>query len=135
MRPPEHGDTGPPGPEDAGSGSSPRPATAAELHNSTTNSAKPNAAASRQCAADTVAGLRRRRAASWRMECLACGCRDPWRPWRPERLSEKQIAAAVAAAGHLRDAGLQPVFDVPTLRELWRAGHHQLVDDLRGGGR
>jgi hypothetical protein len=84
---------------------------------------------------NVAADLCRRRAASWRCAPLHDGARDAWRPWRPESLSEAQIDGAVAAACHLRAAGLQPVFDLDTLREMWREGHHSLVDDLRGGGR
>ncbi|MGO8772066.1 MAG: hypothetical protein ACLQIK_08400 [Mycobacterium sp.] len=45
------------------------------------------------------------------------------------------IDAGAAAATHLLDTGYLPIFDLPTLRELWRGGHHQLVDELRGGDR
>lgn len=78
---------------------------------------------------------RRRRQASYRCEPLLSGQRDPWQPGRPETLSRQQVDGAVAAARHLRDAGLEPMFDLETLRAMWTAGHHQLVDDLRGGGR
>ena len=90
----------------------------------------------RQCSLDTRPWARRRRAAD-RCEPLgdSGNIRDPWVPWRPEKLSEKQIAAAAAAAAHLLDAGYPPVFDIGTLRAMWKAGHHQLVDDLRGGAR
>lgn len=57
--------------------------------------------------------------------------RDPWKPW-PGQLSDKQIEGAAAAAGHLAAAGLPPLFDVDTLRALWRAGHRGLADSLRG---
>ena len=82
-----------------------------------------------------AAALRRRRRAADRCEPNASGVRDPWQPWRPEKLSEKQIDAAAAAAAHLLAHGYTPVFDIETLRTMWKAGHHQLVDDLRGGGR
>lgn len=71
-----------------------------------------------------AAGLRRRRAASWR---LAGG--DPWRPDRPA-LSHAQITGAAHAAAHLLDAGLPPVFDLETLRALRRAGHRRTVTKL-----
>ena len=73
--------------------------------------------------------------ASQRLAPLASGVRDPWQPWRPEKLSEKQTDAAAAAAAHLLACGYAPVFDIETLRAMWKAGHHQLVDDLRGGRR
>ncbi len=85
---------------------------------------------------DTVAGLHRRRKASQRSALLDCGCADPWccRCRRPP-LSDRMIDAGAAAATHLLDTGYLPIFDLPTLRELWRGGHHQLVDELRGGDR
>jgi len=66
---------------------------------------------------------------------MACGCADPWPPCRctDAPLSQKRIDAAAQAAEHLFAAGLLPLFDGATLRELWRGGHHQLVDELRGG--
>jgi hypothetical protein len=89
-----------------------------------------------RCGADTIpVQLRRRRHATGRCEPLASGHRDSWQPWRSEKLSDRQIDGAVDAAQHLRDAGLEPMFDLDTLRAMWKAGHHQLVDDLRGGGR
>ena len=84
-------------------------------------------------------GARRRCAAARRLLPLGrCGCiRDPDhdRHRCGGQISERQVAGAVAAAHHLRSAGLPPIFDLPTLRALWRPGHHQLVDQLRGGGR
>ena len=74
-----------------------------------------------QCGGDTVgAQLRRRRLASYRCEPLASGHRDPWQPWRPEWLSDKQLEGVAAAAVHLLDRDLLPLFDVSTLRQLWR---------------
>ena len=67
-----------------------------------------------------VAALRSRRAASRRVVPLDCGCRDAWRPWRPERLSDVQTAGRRRAARHLRDAGFVPLFDLPTLRCMWQ---------------
>ena len=64
---------------------------------------------------------------------MASGCRDPWQPWRPEKPSEKHVDGAVAAAEHLLAVDLPPLFDLDTLRAMYRAGHHQLVDELRGG--
>lgn len=86
-------------------------------------------ATGRQCSPGQ--SLRRRRQASYRCEPLASGHRDPWQPWRPERLSDKQIEGAAVAARHLLDLGMAPRFDIATLRQLWKAGHHQLVDELR----
>jgi hypothetical protein len=101
-------------------------------HHHATSSLDSTAAAGRPRQCEPL--WRRRRAAD---ECrpLASGHRDPWRPWRPEKLSEKQVDAAAAAAEYLLDAGMAPRFDIDTLRQLWRAGHADLVDELRGGGR
>lgn len=85
----------------------------------------------------TTAGLRY--AAARRLPPLApCGCRrDPLtdRHRCDDEISDRQLQAAVQAAHHILGAGYLPIFDLPTLRELWRGGHHQLVDELRGGGR
>jgi hypothetical protein len=54
--------------------------------------------------------------------------RDPWQQWRPERLSDVQIEAAVAAAHHLLSQDLPPMFDVDTLRAMWRAGRRELAE-------
>jgi hypothetical protein len=83
--------------------------------------------------------LHRRREASWRLPVLACGCSDPW----PCRCSDpppsaKMLDAATDAAGHLLACGLEPLFDVDTLRRLWRRGgsDRQLAERLhrRCGG-
>jgi hypothetical protein len=68
----------------------------------------------------------------------ACGCiRDPFtdRHRCGGEISDRQLQGAVDAAHHILDAGYLPIFDVATLRELWKSGHHQLVDELRGGAR
>jgi len=93
-----------------------------------TNTAKITAQP-RQCAADA---LRRRRLASYRCEQLESGHRDPWQPPRPARLSPVQVEAAAIAAAHLLELGMAPRFDIATLRQLWQAGHHALVNELRG---
>lgn len=79
------------------------------------------------CAA---AGLHRRRHAAARCVPLDDGHRDPWRPWRPEQHSAKQIEGAVDAAYHLLGADLLPLFDVETLRGMWKAGHRDLAEEL-----
>jgi len=86
----------------------------------------------RQCAAGRQ--LRRRRGAADRCEPLhgAGNVRDPWQPWRPEKLPEKQIHAAAATATHLLAHNLWPIFDLDMLRAMWRAGYRSLVDTLRG---
>jgi hypothetical protein len=80
--------------------------------------------------------LRRRRMGSYRCVPLLAGYRDPFQPWRPETLSDKQIEAAGIAARHLLDVGVVPQFDVVTLRQLWRRGDRaiaELLHDLTGG--
>jgi hypothetical protein len=41
------------------------------------------------------------------------------------------IDAGADAAEHLLAAGLTPMFDIDTQRQLWRGGHHRLVHRLR----
>lgn len=88
--------------------------------------------AQRQCAA--VRPWRRRRDAADRSTPLgdSGNVRDPWQPWRPEKLSEKQIEAAAEAAEHLLELDLLPILDLDVLRAMWRAGFRALVDTLRG---
>jgi hypothetical protein len=83
----------------------------------------------RQCTSDA---LRRRRAASQRLTPLVCGHSDPWRPWGPKQLSDKQAEGAAQAAEHLLAVGLVPLFDAVTLRAMWRAGNANLAHALRG---
>ena len=64
-----------------------------------------------------------------------CGCvRDPDHDRHScgEQITDAQLQGAVDAAHHILAAGYLPIFDLPTLRELWKSGHHQLVDELRG---
>jgi hypothetical protein len=56
-------------------------------------------------------------------------CRASPRRRRPEQDPAAQIGA-VAAAEHLLDQGLTPLFDAPTLQALWAAGHWRLVERL-----
>ena len=54
---------------------------------------------------------------------LACGCHDPaYHQCRREPLSQLQIDAAVATAHDLFALGLPPLFDVATIKALWRGG-------------
>ena len=57
--------------------------------------------------------LRRRHAASYRCQPLgeSSNIRDPWVSWRPEKLSEKEIDGAAAAAAHLLAHGYAPIFE------------------------
>jgi hypothetical protein len=53
------------------------------------------------------------------------------RPYRPERLSEVQVQAAVDAAEHLLELGYPPLFDFATLQAMWTAGHWKLIEELQ----
>jgi hypothetical protein len=57
-------------------------------------------------------------------------CRASPRRRRPEQDPAAQIRGAVAAAEHLLDQGLTPLFDAPMLQALWAAGHWRLVERL-----
>ena len=63
--------------------------------------------------------LRRRRRAAYRCEPDTSGCRDPWRPWRPEHLSESYVDGYRDAARHLLAQGLLPAPNAPAMRVLW----------------
>ncbi len=128
----------PPGsPRDDDGGPALEPADAEEVvtKHLITNEAK--SITHRQCgAADTVAGLHRRRRASWRTLRFDCGCVDLWVCRCEPSLSDRQVAGAVAAAHHLRELDLPPIFNMATRRALFKAGHRQLVAELhrRAGG-
>lgn len=133
MSPDERRDLGPPGPRDGEGGPPPRrPADVEEVVTTPpiTYTAKPSSAPPRQCTADTVAALHRRRRASWRLVPLDCGCVDPWTCRCRDGMSDRQVAGAVAAAHHLHTLGLPPIVGIDTLRAMWKAGHHQLVAEL-----
>ncbi len=49
-------------------------------------------------------------------------------------ISPRMVDAAAQAAKHLLAMDLFPVFDIETLRAMWRSGYAELVDELRGGG-
>lgn len=121
-------DLGPPGPKDAGRSHTQEPAPAAESDNSTTNAPKITTP-SRQCPANTVAELHRRRQASYRLPSLDCGCRDPWPCWcSSPPLSEKMIDAGRAAARHILDStGRVPLLEFEVLQALWRRGGEDRV--------
>ena len=72
-----------------------------------------------------------------RLRWARAGCiRDPDHDRHRCRgeISDKMREAAADAARHLTANGYLPLFDAPTLRELWRSGYADLVDELRGGG-
>jgi hypothetical protein len=90
----------------------------------TTDKPKPTTQ-SRLCSADTVAAqLRRRRAASWRLETLVCGCGpDPLScACTQPPLSPRWVDAGRDAARHLLEVGHVPLLEPETLRALYRRG-------------
>jgi hypothetical protein len=72
---------------------------------------------SRQCAADTVAGLHMRRSASWRLAELESRRSDPW--WYAPSSAGYEDAAA-----HLLELGLTPAPNREGLRRMRRRGAH-----------
>ena len=66
-------------------------------------------------AAEYIAGLRRRRAASRRLPVLDDGHADPWCYPPPQRGYE-------AAAAHLLAYGLTPAPNLDAMRRMWRCG-------------
>jgi hypothetical protein len=125
---------GPPGPEVGEGRATPSPADVEKVLTeppitNTTSITQPRHG-------DGLAAMRRRRRDSRRLPPIgACGCiRDPShdRHRCGAQISDKQLQAAVDAAHHIIDAGYLPIFDVPTLRALWKSGHHELVDELHG---
>ncbi|ORB16875.1 hypothetical protein BST37_05880 [Mycobacterium noviomagense] len=65
--------------------------------------------------------MRRRRAASWRLVPLDCGCRDPW-PCRCTQppLTDCQLDGWRDAAQHVLDEGYMPLVPLEVRRALWR---------------
>ena len=74
----------------------------------------------RQCGPDPRP-WRRRRAASWRLVPLDCGCRDPW-PCRctSPALSDAALDGWRDAANHVLAGGLTPLVPIEVRRALWR---------------
>jgi hypothetical protein len=75
------------------------------------------------CTDAYVAGLRRRRAATFRTPPLECGCVDPWTGRRhetPTDVSERQVDAYREAALTLLALGYAPAPNIPVMRVLWR---------------
>ncbi|SBS73709.1 conserved hypothetical protein [uncultured Mycobacterium sp.] len=68
-----------------------------------------------------IAGLHRRRAASWRTEPLHSGHRDPWRYDDPEP-TERMVDGYRDAVEHLGILGLTAAPRIPEMRVLWRRG-------------
>lgn len=61
-----------------------------------------------------------------------CGCiRDPNHDrHRCHGMSDRQVAGAVAAAHHLLELDLTPIFNIEMLRLMWRIDP-RVVDELR----
>jgi hypothetical protein len=77
--------------------------------------AENNTVQPRQCIADTVAGLHRRRQASWRLAELESRRSDPW-SYAPSSAGYEDAAA------HLLELGLTPAPNLAGLHEMWKAG-------------
>jgi hypothetical protein len=71
-----------------------------------------------------IAGLHRRRAATYRVPPLDCNCRDPWtcRCRSDAQPSERMVDAYRDAALTISAVGLTPALFVPEGRALWRRG-------------
>jgi hypothetical protein len=106
-----HPDTGPP-PERRGPGEGSR-----AVSSTATVDTPEHSLTGRQCAA----WARRRRAASWRMEALACGCRDPLgcRCTEPP-LTGHHLDAWRDTAEHVLSIGQIPLLPLEVRRALWR---------------
>lgn len=80
--------------------------------------------------ADYIHGLRRRRAASWRIPPLVCGHVDPWTCDHKTEPTGVEVDGAASAAAHLRALGFAPVFPVTMCRALYRRGYQELASEL-----
>jgi hypothetical protein len=70
-----------------------------------------------------IAGLRRRRAATYRVEQLDCGCRDPWTCRHYDGgPSERLVDGYRDAVQHLDAAGLLAAPRIPEMQIMWRRG-------------
>jgi hypothetical protein len=69
-----------------------------------------------------INGCRRRRAATYRVPPIDCGCADPWtcRCYDAPEPSERNADGYHAAALHLLAAGLLPAPNLGAMRTLWR---------------
>lgn len=87
-----------------------------------------NGAASKvtsQGCAQYIAGIRRRRAATYRLPALDCGHADPWTCKCHDDTDEstgQYIDGYRDAAQHLMVQGLTPAPNLPAMRGLWRRG-------------
>lgn len=72
-----------------------------------------------------IAGLHRRRAATYRAEPLKCSCRDPWTCKcysDSDDTTDQYIDGYRDAAQHLLAHGLTPAPNVVAMRGLWGRG-------------
>uniref|UniRef100_A0A5Q5BKW4 Uncharacterized protein n=2 Tax=unclassified Mycobacterium TaxID=2642494 RepID=A0A5Q5BKW4_MYCSS len=77
--------------------------------------------------ADYIAGLRRRRAATYRLPVLACGCADPWtcrHHTKHGSVTDQFVDGYRDAAEHLLASGLTPPPNLPAMRAMWKRGGH-----------
>lgn len=83
------------------------------------DNAEPETTTNHNRASYSTHALMRRRRAAERCEPDDNGWRDPWRPWRPERLTDSYVDGYRDAALHLLAQGLLPAPNVPAMRVLW----------------
>jgi hypothetical protein len=72
-----------------------------------------------------IAGLRRRRAATYRVPRLECGsCADPWtcRCYDDPEPTPRMVDAYRDAVQTISGAGMTPAAFVPEMRAMWRRG-------------
>jgi hypothetical protein len=83
----------------------------------------------------SVVEWHRRARAAERLEPLDNGVVDPWRERPRPPLTLAQIDGVLAAAAHLENAGLPPLFDEGTLRSAWQKSpeHRQRLERLARG--
>lgn len=71
-----------------------------------------------------IAGLRRRRAATYRLPVLDCGHADPWtcKCSDSDNATDQYIDGYRDAAQHLLAQGLTPAPNLPAMRGMWKRG-------------
>ncbi|OBB08921.1 hypothetical protein A5668_11945 [Mycolicibacterium fortuitum] len=71
-----------------------------------------------------MAGLRRRRAATYRLPALDCGHTDPWVcDCRNDiEMTDQYVDGYRDAAEHLLSQGLTPAPNLPAMRAMWKRG-------------
>lgn len=72
-------------------------------------------------------GLKRRRAATWRLPPLPCGHADPWTCAHRDDPSDVQVDGYAAAVEHLNRLGLTAAPFLPELRRMWNRGDRRLA--------